>query len=81
MVDHKGVNEGDINMVKGNMVDLAFKEYEKIKIKDPEKARRLSTRGPSDIYGLHPNRDGSGYSAGKTIEGHFRNGRLEYVEE
>lgn len=66
---------------KGNMVDLAFKEYEKIKTKDPEKARRLSTRGAADIYGLHPNRDGSGYSAGKTIKGFFVNGRLQYVEE
>lgn len=67
-------------MVKGNMTKLAFSEYEKLKKKDPAKAARLGTRGPADIYGLQPFSDGT-FGTKKVIVGHFRNGRLDYVEE
>lgn len=65
---------------KGNMVDLAFFEYEKLKSKDPARAKRLGTRGPADIYGLQPFSDGT-FGTKRIIVGHFRNGRLNYVEE
>lgn len=67
-------------MAKGNMVELAFKEYEKLKKKDPAKAARLGTRGSADIYGLQPLSDGT-FGTKRIIVGHFREGRLNYVEE
>ena len=62
------------------MTNIALKEYEKLKKKDPGKAKRLSTRGAADIYGLHSFGDGT-YGTTRIIRGHFKNGRLQYVEE
>lgn len=68
------------NMVKGNIVRKALEEYEKIKKKDPDRAKRLAGRGAADVYGLQP-MGRLNYGTTRIIKGYFRNGRLDYIEK